>query len=425
VFTIVVVLRKGLAGVGKGVREALISIVKEKGFSVFDNPRELESLLVNLCNDHKNEVSAILPAIREKFSDRLVEAAKTKSLSLAISDLIIILCKDYALSSEAAKWAVESLAVSLDLESEREPKNSISKDNSLRKVESEKKTTNGDYLILVMSGSFVMGNTLDNVDHVSANDEAKGDLKRQKPPHKVNLTYDFYIGRFPVTFEEYDRFCEELGIEKPNDQGWGRGKRPVIDVTWYEAIAYCNWLSDKEDIPRAYDNGGNLLNENGSVTNDPSLVVGYRLPSEAEWEYAARGGKKSVGFRYSGGNDVDRVAWFIANSCRRYNPKKLERALLSGKTNEVGLKAANELGLNDMSGNVWEWCSDWAAKYKAIPRINPYESKGTFKVTRGGCWGSTKAGVTVSKRGGDLPTNRSQSLGFRICKTLILESFQS
>ncbi|WP_333641421.1 SUMF1/EgtB/PvdO family nonheme iron enzyme, partial [Mesotoga prima] len=215
---------------GKGVREALISIVKEKGFSVFDNPRELESLLVNLCNDHKNEVSAILPAIREKFSDRLVEAAKTKSLSLAISDLIIILCKDYALSSEAAKWAVESLAVSLDLESEREPKNSISKDNSLRKVESEKKTTNGDYLILVMSGSFVMGNTLDNVDHVSANDEAKGDLKRQKPPHKVNLTYDFYIGRFPVTFEEYDRFCEELGIEKPNDQGWGRGKRPVIDV---------------------------------------------------------------------------------------------------------------------------------------------------------------------------------------------------
>lgn len=137
-FTTVVVLRKGLAGVGKGVREALISIVKEKGFSVFDNPRELESLLVNLCNDHKNEVSAILPAIREKFSDRLVEAAKTKSLSLAISDLIIILCKDYALSSEAAKWAVESLAVSLDLESEREPKNSISKDNSLRKVESEK-----------------------------------------------------------------------------------------------------------------------------------------------------------------------------------------------------------------------------------------------------------------------------------------------
>ncbi|NLI08011.1 MAG: formylglycine-generating enzyme family protein [Thermotogaceae bacterium] len=405
--------------VGDDVRKTLITVVKEKGSRVFDKPRELETLLNDLCHNKKRELSAIFPAIREKFSEKLLEACKLKKIDLVIEDLSNILCKDHALSSEAALWAVESVAIALGLTSEKELEEIYSSRDSGRRKEYEKTTSNRNILIRVAGGSFIMGNTWDNIEYVDLSNEIKEDLKRQMPAHRVSLTYDFYIGKYAVTFEEYDRFCEEIKIIKPCDQGWGRGKRPTIDVTWHEAIAYCNWLSDKEGLPRAYDNGGNLLDKNALETDNPSLAIGYRLPSEAEWEYAARGGKKSVGFRYAGANEADRVAWFLYNSCYKFNPKRPERALLSGKTQEVGLKAANELGLYDMSGNVWEWCSDLCAKYKNSPRTNPYQNEGAFRVARGGCWGSTKSGVTVAKRGGDLPTNKSSSLGFRLCITAI------
>jgi len=402
----------------KSVREVLIQIVEEKGREVFSRSDELERLLTDLCHDKKRELSAIFPAIRAGLSKELCEACELKPIDLAIENVSDILLKEHALSSEAALWAIDSIAIAIGLTNEEELGEIRSRRALSKKKEYERITRNGDNLVIVQGGSFVMGNSWDSMDDMTISSEMKKDLKRQKPPHKVSFSHDFYIGKYPVTFEEYDRFCEDLRIDKPDARGWGRERRPVINVTWFEAAAYCNWLSDREGRPRAYDNGGNLLDKNCFETADPSLSIGYRLPSEAEWEYAARGGKKSVGFLYAGSNDPERVAWFIENSSgRKFDPRRPERAFLSGKTHEVGQKAANELGLYDMSGNVWEWCSDWCAKYRDTPCTNPYHSEGTYRVARGGGWGNVRSGITVAKRGGDLPTNRTTSLGFRVCIT--------
>jgi len=246
-------------------------------------------------------------------------------------------------------------------------------------------------LLLVEKGSFTMGDT------DGASDE--------KPTHKVTFTYNFYIGKYEVTFDEYDAFCSATGKSKPNDQGWGRGSRPVINVTWWDAIDYCNWLSEKEKLPKAYDSNGNLLDKDGRVTTDITKVLGYRLPTEAEWEFAARGGNKSRGYQYAGSSTVGDVAWYDSNS--------------GGKTQEVGKKAPNELGIYDMSGNVWEWCSDWYGNYSSSAQTNPYNSTaGSNRVARGGSWGNNASFTRVAIRSRSSPTNTGNDLGFRIARTV-------
>ncbi len=246
--------------------------------------------------------------------------------------------------------------------------------------------------VLVESGSFTMGDTW-------------GDgFDSEKPLHEVLLTYNFYIGKYETTFDEYDAFCEATSRSKPSDSGWGRGDRPVINVSWWDAIDYCNWLSEKEKLPKAYDSNGNLLDKNGSITTDPSKVLGYRLPTEAEWEYAARGGNKSTGYKYSGSDNVGDVAWYSSNS--------------GSKTQEVGKKAPNELGIYDMSGNVWEWCSDWYGNYSSSAQTNPYNNSGLFRVFRGGSWNYDATYTRVAGRYDYSPSRTYDGLGFRICRTV-------
>ncbi len=246
---------------------------------------------------------------------------------------------------------------------------------------------------LVEGGTFTMGDTWGGGD------------SDEKPTHKVTFTYNFYIGKYETTFDEYDAFCEATGRSKTRDYyGWGRETRPVIYVSWFDAIAYCNWLSEKEKLPKAYDSNGNLLDKNGSITTDPSKVVGYRLPTEAEWEYAARGGKKSKGYRYSGSDNVDEVAWYDPNS--------------GGMTQEVGKKAPNELGIYDMSGNVWEWCSDRYGNYSSSAQTNPYNNSGSVRVFRGGCWSVDATLVRVASRFRISPAYTYGDLGFRIARTV-------
>ncbi len=252
-------------------------------------------------------------------------------------------------------------------------------------------------LVLVEKGSFTMGDTWGD----GAIDE--------KPIHEVAFTYDFYMGKYEVTFDQYDAFCEATGRSKPADSGWGRGARPVIWVSWWDAMAYCNWLSEKNDLPKAYDDGGSFLDGDGMMTADPSKVVGYRLPTEAEWEYAARGGNKSEGYKYAGSDNVGDVAWYSENS--------------GGKTQEVGEKPANELGLHDMSGNVWEWCSDSYDPYSGSGQTDPYSNLSSFRVYRGGSWRDDATFSRVADRNGYRTDFTNLHIGFRVCRTVFRSSF--
>jgi formylglycine-generating enzyme required for sulfatase activity len=251
---------------------------------------------------------------------------------------------------------------------------------------------NGADLIYVEGGTFMMGS-----------DEGDSD---EEPIHEVTLTYDYYIGKYEVTFDEYDLFCEDTGRNKPSDQGWGRWRHPVINVDWHDAVEYCNWLSKKDNLPIAYDHNGNFLDKYGRRTNDVTQVVGYRLPTETEWEYAARGGKYSTGYIYAGHDNVKEVAWYDDNS--------------GGHTHEVGTKEPNELGIYDMSGNVYEWCQDWYDRdyYEISPDTNPYNyKKGSSRVLRGGSWDSITYSVRVANRGSFSPGYADNSRGFRVCRT--------
>jgi formylglycine-generating enzyme required for sulfatase activity len=178
-------------------------------------------------------------------------------------------------------------------------------------------------MVLVEAGSFQMGST--------------GGAENEQPVHTVQITRPFYIGQYAVTFEEYDRFCDDQAGRRPQARGWGRGTHPVFGVTWAEVVKYCNWLSEKEGLTPCYSGKGKRIQCDFSANE-------YRLPTEAEWEYAARGGQKSQGYEYAGGDNPDDVAWYDSNS--------------GGQPHPVGQKQPNELGLYDMSGNAFEWCWD-------------------------------------------------------------------
>ncbi|MDD3461460.1 MAG: SUMF1/EgtB/PvdO family nonheme iron enzyme [Mesotoga sp.] len=246
--------------------------------------------------------------------------------------------------------------------------------------------------ILVKGGSFLMGTTWreEGVDNEAV--------------RRIYLNYDYYIGKYEVTFDEYGFFSAETGRSLPDDAGWGRGSRPVINVSWWDAIDYCNWLSLKEGLPLAYDFEGNLLDALGNKTTDPSEVEGYRLPTDAEWEFAARGGNLSKGYTRSGGNSVDSIAWYKSNS--------------ENMTHPVGTKAPNELGIYDMSGNVWEWVSDYHINYSSLEETNPYvDVFSAYRVKRGGSWIDCPVGVSIDVRSKGLPGHTITNLGFRICRS--------
>ncbi len=250
-------------------------------------------------------------------------------------------------------------------------------------------------MVRVQGGIFLMGEESSDLSHWS------------RPLHQVTLTYDFFIGLYEITFDEYETFCDDTGRSKPDDEGWGRGQRPVINVAWWDAIAYCNWLSDREGLPRAYDDSGTLVDKNGEKARSPEAVWGYRLPTEAEWEFTARGGTKSEGHKYAGSNHVDEVAWYFSNA--------------AGTTHEVADKSPNELGVYDMTGNIWEWCSDGWYGYGLVARVNPYSSTGLSKVTRGASWKDDATELLLGNRRPLRPTISSPDTGFRIARTALPE----
>jgi len=242
-------------------------------------------------------------------------------------------------------------------------------------------------MVFVEGGTFKMGSNDGDDD--------------EKPIHSVTVS-DFYIGKYEVTVGAFKEFVNASGYqteaetgdgsyvwttkwEKKSDVNWKNpsfsqtDKDPVTCVSWNDAQAYIKWLNTKTGKK-------------------------YRLPSEAEWEYAARGGSSAtLSHRYSGSDDLGSVAWCSENS--------------GSKTHPVGTKQANELGIYDMTGNVWEWCSDWydAKYYGSSPSTNPQgASSGSNRVYRGGSWYYFASFCRVAFRNNYAPGNRSYDLGLRL-----------
>jgi sulfatase modifying factor 1 len=210
--------------------------------------------------------------------------------------------------------------------------------------------------VAIPAGTFVMGSP--GSEAFRESDEG--------PQHQVTLS-GFKMSKYEVTFAQYDAFCEATGRSKPDDYGWGRGNRPVINVSWHDATAFAQWM-------------------------------GCRLPTEAEWEYACRAGTTTA---YHTGSTLN-------SSQANFN-------FNVGKTQPVGSYAPNAWGLFDMHGNVWEWCSDWYGSYSSSAQTNPGgPASGSNRVLRGGGWLSNGGYCRSARRINFVPSDRYYSDGFRL-----------
>jgi formylglycine-generating enzyme required for sulfatase activity len=300
---------------------------------------------------------------------------------------------DYQLQISAKGYGTQKKAVTIK-------ENEItSLDVTLKKGGANFTDALGIEWVWVAGGSFDMGCT----------SEQSGCYDDEKQVHTVTVD-GFYMSKYEVTVTQFEEFinatnyrtdAEKNGYswiwtgskwKKKNGVTWrddvngnqrpkSEYDHPVIHVSWNDAVAFCKWLSGKTGTT-------------------------IRLPTEAEWEYAARGGRKSRHYKYAGSNDVDAVAWYRNNSGK--------------KTHLVGQKQPNELGLYDMSGNVCEWCMDWYGKnfYSQSPRNNPLgPDSGSFRVFRGGSWSSSAGSVRVAGRRYFSPSYSGCNLGFRLLRT--------
>lgn len=215
-------------------------------------------------------------------------------------------------------------------------------------------------MVRVEGGTYMMGRNM------GTDKEVKED---ETPAHEVTLS-DYYIGKYEVTQEEWE------AVMGTNPAKFKDPKRPVEQVGWQDCVDFAEKLS--------------------RLTGKK-----FRLPTEAEWEYAARGGKLSKDYKYAGSNDADEVAWYVSNC--------------GGETHPVGQKKPNELGLYDMSGNVWEWVSDWHGYYRPQPQTNPTGPHiSSEKVKRGGATGDDALQCRTTQRHFSLAWYRIPDLGCRV-----------
>jgi formylglycine-generating enzyme required for sulfatase activity len=232
---------------------------------------------------------------------------------------------------------------------------------------------------------------------------SSGGENNERPVRTVTVS-SFLMGIYPVTQKEwFDVMRTTIQQQRDMaDRSWFLRRvgdnYPMYYISWHEAVEYCNRRSLREGLTPAYSGSGN------NITLDRT-ASGYRLPTEAEWEFAAKGGNKDyLIFEYSGSNSVDAVAWYFGNS--------------GGGTRPVGTKAPNSLGLYDMSGNVLEWCWDWYGTYPNTAQTDPVgASSGALRVFRGGSWGLSAMYVRSAFQYYGAPSIRSDNIGFRVVRS--------
>jgi len=214
---------------------------------------------------------------------------------------------------------------------------------------------------------------------------------------------------------DHHRFDFDENLDWANPGFEQTDEHPAVCLSWDDAASYANWLSGLEGLPPAYDVGaGELLDVEGVPTTDVTRVRGYRLPTEAEWEYAAREGGRLV--RFGNGRDVadpGEVAFDASVEDYHYqNPGPLRRGPAT-----IRSYPPNALGLYDMAGNAWEWVSDFLAPYPRVPRDNPYQLEGRGRAVRGGRWGGDAFESRTAKRFQWQSNNRCNASGFRLART--------
>ena len=218
----------------------------------------------------------------------------------------------------------------------------------------------------IPGGSFMMGSPESEVGNIG-----------NEVVHPVTLS-GFKISKYAITFNQYDLFCEATGREKPGDEGWGRGQRPVIFVSWFDATTFAAWM-------------------------------GCRLPTEAEWEYACRAGTTTP--FHTGNNLTTDQANYNGNRPYSNNFGGEYR----GKTMPVGSFGANAWGLYEMHGNVREWCNDWYGDYSTLVQTNPKgPASGSLRVFRGGTWSNPADYCRSARRNEASPGFRDDGTGFRL-----------
>ncbi len=269
-------------------------------------------------------------------------------------------------------------------------------------------------LLPVPGGSFLMGcDTMLEPDFRDYSNRSV--LEDELPRFRVDLQ-DFHLGRTEMTFWQYFIYATSQGIDIINKKRaafpWGLdGDNPAVNVSWFDAAHYANWLSKRMDKDTVYlfSNYRKEVWQGGDVEYDMWDVSiryeanGFRLPTEAEFEYAAKGGAKPDGTLYSGGNEIDSLGWYFQNSNDRSHP--------------VARKTPSKLGLYDLSGNVWEWCNDWIGPYPAEDRQNyaGLES-GVKKAQRGGSFDDENFNCNVNARYAMRPWGFYYWSGFRLAR---------
>jgi formylglycine-generating enzyme required for sulfatase activity len=355
------------------------------------NKVQLSGLIADYFSDDLRVCNRLKLAVTDNIPARLLELKNETSASreVHIKQLKQQFIDTYSLDKEKGEetidWFVEII---FPVSTERKKKDELLQQEKPATASTSQHSGITDEkfgieMIAVKGGTFWMG--AQNTDPNEPNYDADA-WDDESPVHKVTLS-DYYIGKYPVTQKQWKT------VMGSNPNRFKDDNLPVEEVSWNDIVGTSGATQVINGITY-YSNG--FIYKLNRMTGKQ-----YRLPTEAEWEYAARDRASSNGYKYSGSNTVDNVAWYSRNS--------------DSKTHAVGTKQANELRIYDMSGNVFEWCADWYGSYSNAPQTNPIgPTGGSNRVARGGSWLNTAMNVRVSGRLNSYPDYRYYSIGFRV-----------